>query len=243
MCSAGLLPLEWEESATGKVLSKSILIEVSICAIGSNPDALAVRLYDEGEVLQLSKEFTEYKEFPTNAKMKKVTLNADKLAVLGLAETATPEDVEAKIGEVVQLNETLKGEKVELTEKLNSATTRAEDAEKKYNEQLAEVAKNKVIALVDEAVKDRKIVEGDRAHYVKLATVDYDTTKTVLDGMQGAEKVANLAKTGGDATEVDELLKLTYDELDKSGKAERLKELDPEAFKAVYKKRFGTDYQ
>lgn len=55
MCSPGLHPKEQSEAIelmlpgqTGPTITKSLLIEVSIADIGSNPDALAVELYDAG---------------------------------------------------------------------------------------------------------------------------------------------------------------------------------------------------
>ncbi|WP_149912716.1 hypothetical protein [Sphingobacterium cavernae] len=53
MASAGLIPLVWEDN--GRLLSKSILEEVSLVDIGANNDALAVALYSENKsIINLS---------------------------------------------------------------------------------------------------------------------------------------------------------------------------------------------
>ncbi|MGV3588110.1 MAG: hypothetical protein ACO1OF_13980 [Adhaeribacter sp.] len=55
MASAGLMPLQWDEKASSKALTKSILKEASIVDIGANPDALAVALYDaQGKLINLA---------------------------------------------------------------------------------------------------------------------------------------------------------------------------------------------
>ena len=45
---------------------------------------------------------------------------------------------------------------------------------------------NKVDTLIANAIKDKKILASQKAQYVKLATSDFETTKSIIDGTQAA---------------------------------------------------------
>lgn len=74
MASAGLLPVEWSETdklagQTKPTLKRSVLEEVSIVDIGSNPDALATALYNStGNVVNLSSAMQFWPNMPIKGK-------------------------------------------------------------------------------------------------------------------------------------------------------------------------------
>ena len=76
---------------------------------------------------------------------------------------------------------------------------------------------------------------------IKLANADFDAAKAHLDSIPSTPTASSQMKT--DAPAGDELMKLTYSELDKAGKLETLKEKNLEGFKAKFKEQFGVDYK
>ena len=54
--------------------------------------------------------------------------------------------------------------------------------------------------LVDGAIAAKKLAAGDKDKYMKLAAADFETTKSLIDGMKPYESIENkLTSTGGDA--------------------------------------------
>ncbi|MAO42154.1 hypothetical protein [Leeuwenhoekiella sp.] len=234
MASAGLLPLEFSETEGDKWLERSTLKEASICDIGSNSEAVTVALYNESdELVKLSEVLTNLNQ-NTEIPMKLIQLTASTMALLKLSDGATETDAHTAIAELVTLSQTqgtqiktLESEKDALQLKLDEAENAGKDA--------------KIIALVDKAVEDRKITADQKEGMIKLANADFDAAKAHLDSIPSTPTASSQMKT--DAPAGDELMKLTYSELDKAGKLETLKEKNLEGFKAKFKEQFGVDYK
>lgn len=234
MASAGLLPLEFSETEGDKWLERSTLKEASICDIGSNSEAVTVALYNESdELVKLSEVLTNLNQ-NTEIPMKLIQLTAPTMALLKLSDGATETDAHTAIAELVTLSQTqgtqiktLESEKDALQLKLDEAENAGKDA--------------KIIALVDKAVEDRKITADQKEGMIKLANADFDAAKAHLDSIPSTPTASSQMKT--DAPAGDELMKLTYSELDKAGKLETLKEKNLEGFKAKFKEQFGVDYK
>jgi flavodoxin len=238
MASAGLLPLEWERDAAGEIwLTKSQLVETTICDIGSNPEALAVKLYDaDDKAIQLSADYFQSLNLATKTKsdMKLIELKADELfPLLGLADNAKADEAFKKINELVTLT-TTQGTQLK---KLKA------DVQGKLDEQinLANTAKIKDLVSKAGPEGDKKITADQVPIYEKLAATDFEGTKAALDSMAGHKSVKDILdekKSGLSA----ELQKLSWDELYKSGKLETLKREDFEGFKSKYKEKFDKDF-
>jgi hypothetical protein len=246
MASAGLLPLEWEVDSENVIwLTKSKLVEWSIVDIGSDPSAFAVKLYDENDqIITLNEEYLNSVIPQPNLNdrnMKLIQLSADILPLIGLAEGAKPEDVQAKIGELVTLADTQKTTIETLTAEKAAADKKAEDIQAKLDNEIKLAAETKIIALVDKAVEDRKITADQKPHFVKLATADLDSATAVLNSMPSNPTVKSQMEKEVEGP-VAELVKLSWGELDKSNKLTKLKELAPDIFKLKYKEKFGTEY-
>lgn len=236
MVSPGLVPLTWKKDDQGEVwLETSKLKEISLVDIGSNAEALAVTLYDEAdEIVTLSLE-----QIITNLKpehnMKLIQLSAPAiLPLLQLSADATPEEAQEAIGNLVTL-----AAKQKTT--IETLTTERDDFKTKYEDGVKLATEAKVNALVDQAITDRKIVEGQKEAYVKLAHADFENTKAVLDSMEANPTVQSQIKDGKDLDE--SFTKLTWDELDAQNKLVTLKAEAPELFKEKYKAKFGKDYK
>ncbi|GGH02784.1 hypothetical protein [Pedobacter zeae] len=256
MASAGLDPQEWSEDVDKlkplqrhHTLTRSILDEVTICDIGSNPDAHqepSVALYKQGKRIQLSHNGAN-SDLPLlnhtliNNEMSKIELTAEKAAILlGKTNAVNQNEFETGISEIVQLAqkqktqiETLQKEKEGLQEKLDKVELTA--------------LEEKTKVLLSAAVKDRKIVEGDTAFYADQVKTeaDYTRVKLHLDGKTGVPTVQQTVEGGGKAdAETEEMVKLskmTWQELFKSGQGEKLRLARPEDYNRIYKTRFGHE--
>lgn len=248
MASAGLKPKSGD-NAWGIVdgepwLLQSEAVEISIVDIGSNPEALAVALYDDNnQLITLSADYLQTILTPkSNTNMKVINLSADVLPVIGLAEGAKPEDVAAKITEIVTLAADQKNQLVTLAAEKTAAEAKVAEIQIKLDEQVNLATEAKVVALVDKGEADRKYTADQKPNLVKLAKLDFEGTKSLIDSMP-SNPTAKSVVTLGTASATDELIKLSWDELDKSGKLIALKAADPEIFKAKFKEKFGTEYK
>jgi hypothetical protein len=241
MVSAGLLPLTWSEDTDGEMwLETSTMFEVSLVDIGSNGEALAVTLYQKEKDKFITLSYKEIYEtnLKSNTDMKIIQLNAPEvLPLLKLADSATPADVQAAISNLVTLaaKSTKQAENiVTLTADRDSYKTKFEAAEKATES-------NKVIALVDKAVADGKIVEGDKEQYIKLGTADFKTTEAVLKGMVASKSVKDQLENGEGTTE--DYAKLSWPELEEKNLLVTLKAEDLPLFKQKFKAQFKTEYK
>jgi hypothetical protein len=246
MASAGLKPKTWAVVNGVKTLVRSSLAEISLVDIGSDPDALAVVLYDESdELIHLSDDFFSSLNLdtkPKSIKMELIQLKASEiLPLVKLGEGATEEEAVAKVTEILQLSETqaaeivtLKAEKTAVEVKLSEKETELETLKK-------DTKSKEIISLVEGAVAERRITADQKPHFVKLANVDFDGTRDLINSMPAnptvKSQVVNLKED-----EKAELIKLGWDALDKDGKLPELLKSDPETFNLLYKKKFGKDY-
>jgi len=172
--------------------------------------------------------------------MKLIQLNADVLPSLKLADGATADDVQKAIGNLVTLAaenaEAVKVKELEIVK----LTTEAADFKEKYEAGVKLANDAKITALVDGAVAERKIVEGEKANFIKLASADFDTTKSLIDGMKSAPTVASQMKEGEPG---EDLAKLSWKELEGKGKLITLKAQDLPLFKEKFKAEFNVEYK
>lgn len=246
MASAGLLPLSWELDSSGDLwLETSRLIEWSIADIGSNPDALAVKLYDDNEqLINLSDEYIA-SVIPTpkpTEHMKLIQLSAEAvLPVIGLAADATPDQVTAKISELVTLTSTQKTQLETLTAEKTTADEKIVTLSNEVKTLKETAAQEKVSTMVELAVSDRKITEDQKPFYIKLATADFDSAKALLDSMPANPSVKS-AVDQAKASEGAEYVKLSWDEMDRKGILSDVKAKHPDIFKAKFKEKYKKDY-
>lgn len=200
--------------------------EVSIVDAGSNANSL--QLYTpSGEMV---KDSESYIKNLTLSIMSKETKTAGELAkeiiekevfpkaialAAGLGEDATAETVADKIKTILDENKDLK-----------LAVEKGQ--------------KDRVKSLVDAAFDAKKIVDGDREHYMKLGALDFDTTKAILDKIPAPENLRQFANDGGkQPSKEDDVVE--YDRLFKAGQLAALKADEPEKFKRLFKAQFGFD--
>lgn len=226
------------------------LREASICDRGSNAGAVALRI--NGKMVTLSDNNANdviqslQKNLNENMKLTNLTAGAITAMLTALkldAENATEAEVTAEVEKLVKLSAT------QVTEiaKLKAAHTAAETKATEFETKLAETVKlahtAKITQMVNKAKTDRKITEAQVPKYIKLAESDFETTEELLNGMPTSPNITEaLEKQTGETSELVELCKLSYTELDKAGKLAKLKALDETIFKEKFKANFGTEY-
>lgn len=211
------------------------VLEASIVDIPNCKNALAIR-NAAGKRITLSAESeTDIKEF-INSKFSKNNQMDKKFlcALLGLDENSTEDQIKAKINELKLAFEAKAGSAEQIKTLQDQIVALKLAADNKRNEDL-----------VNAAIAEKKIFEGEKAEYLKLAAADFDTTSALLGKMQPAKSLQTEMQKKGEAAdaEVAEMCKLSGRELYMNGKLETLKTLSPEHFKLKYKEAFGVEFK
>lgn len=230
-CSIGFAPIEWsdapEQLKPGQTMATATrcrLVEISICDIPSNANATKVVLYDESsKTINLS-------DLPTLAIGPKLNHNnmSKEIALKpGLAENADPQ----ACVEAIQLKDdtiaTLKAENATLKAKVNG-----------FERAAAEARKQEATQLLDDAVKTGRIDATAKPHYEKLFELDHEATKAALAAMPERKPMETSAPAAADA----DLMKMSWDELDKADRLYDLKTKYPEVYQQKYNEKFNIKH-
>ncbi len=222
----------------GPTITEWGVLEASIVDIPNCKNALAIR-DAAGHVLKLSIE-SEMLYALNNFTQKNKIQNMDlKLAAvkIGLADTATEAEYFTKLS--VLTEKAAKADEYKLT---------AETAQALVVTMKAEAATKEVLLFVEKAIEDKKILAPQKEQFLKLAAADFESVKTLIDGMQPYSSVQNqLAGEGAEeaqmkATLVTELMKKPAQELFESDGMDQLKAASLPHFKLKYKELTGKDY-
>jgi hypothetical protein len=227
----------------GPTVNKWGVLEASIVDIPNCRGALAIRnsagkrvLLSGGAAKGSSQQTADVLTYLESLIPNKSTMDKKLLAVkLGLAETATDEQIAEKLATVTNS-----------ANQVTQLTTENTGLKAEVVRLKKEAAEKQVADLVDNAITAGKLAAGEREHYVKLATADFETVKTLLEGKQANPSIKEQLSGGANAAhtaELQELLKLSGSDLYEQGKLERLQELDAESFKLKYKEVFGIEYK
>jgi hypothetical protein len=225
------------QGQTGPTVTQWEIAEASIVDIPGCKNALAIR--EDGKLIRQSKENAAVFKL----KLEKLlipqtsdTMDFLKLAakLVGLPDTATSREVEDKIA---QLQNGLLAE----TNRAQDLQNRLAGAQTEISTLKQEKADQRIADLVDGAEVARKITRKEAEHYRKLALVDFDSTKAILDNLKPYESVEHQLKEGQNGDELAELNKLTWDQLDQQNKLALLKEKYPDLYKTKYKATFNKE--
>ena len=236
MASVGLRVVERSEDATlmlpGQKLptiTKWQLREVSIVGIGANHNA--IRLYDENDK-QLSDD--EILKLFDNVKpiLKTENMNKELLTLLNLEDTATDEQLHDAVKNIVDRNETLEAENKTLAD---------EKAEREKADKEARDAE--AVRLVDEAVKDGRLNAEGKADFLKFFETDFETAKKMLTNIPKRPSVKKEIERQEQQNtgELADLNAKSWDELDKGGKLQTLRDEYPDIYAEKFKAKFGKD--
>jgi hypothetical protein len=220
MVSAGLDILETSEKKehlvqgqTRPSITKSRLVEVSVADIGANDDALV--LYKGGARLNLSSGL-ECTALPMiDNKTKKIEMETRALALsLGLPETATEEQINAKI----------------------SAMRAAETENATLKTQNETLMLSGITTIVEGAVLAKKITADKKDQFIELGKkIGTEELSKTFDAMSVSVKLTDVFHPSGETPAYKKLSEVPASEV------MTLRSKDPEAYKKLYKAEYGVD--
>lgn len=226
--SAHLDIIEWSEDPalmlpgqTLPTIVKSQLKEGSLTDIPGNSNCTKlsykgkeVRLTGgEQDAEEIAKLFETTKP-PVEMKNLVAKLNSTKLGIQ-LTDSATEAEVMVALDKVLTKNSELQLALTSKEDELKKLATEKEAAE-------AQAKIDKAIALVDTAISENKILAGQKERYLKLASLDFETTEQLLKDMAPYKPVSAQLTSGKDGSDKSDKVK-KYDELHKNGGLAALK--------------------
>lgn len=221
-------PKHLKPGQTCETPTKWALREASIVDIGANDNALSLVFYDDqDEVINLSdnQAAMPLKQLDTNS----TQTNMKKLfKLMELAEDAGEDKAIEKFQALVARAE--------------NAETAKQNAEKKLSDyQAAELAGRQGEAkdLLDAAVKDGRVNADSRKDWEKLFEADHNSAKRSLAAIPVRKSVSSQLGDEGTDKERESLSKMSWDELDKSGKLRSLKDKYPDLYTEKFEAKFG----
>lgn len=134
---------------------------------------------------------------------------------------------------------------IDRVRELENKATKAdalERANKAYKEKMEAAEAKEVAAVLDKAVADGKITKEQLPAFKALMASDRTNTEALLSGMKPSRQMRAAAyidetdKGGGMADK-------SWDELDRAGMLNELKNADMALFEAKYKEKFGVEYK
>lgn len=236
MCSAGIEILEYStdpsmlvQGQTRATATASKLVEVSIVDIGANDEAL--KLYGGGKLLELAAgqdcdllplvKLSKPEETPrpeaaaqSNENTNSKNMKKETFLLLGLAETATEEQVHAAV--------------TALKSKADNAETLTLAA---------------ITAQVDAAITERRITADRKEFFINLGkTSGADALRQTLELMQPARKPTDVIDTTKDAPQ-GQPEQATFAKLSEvpADKVIKLRKDNPNEYMRLYKAEYGID--
>ncbi len=214
-------------------VTKWVVREASICTIGANHNALA--FYDsKGDKIDLKDPSQVIKLF--DVKPQNQFKNENKMNVLNtllkLSDNATEQDRLNAIQNLINLNDQLKDTNSQLKQKL-------EDKEKAEKES----QKAQAVVLCDAAIKDGRINAAGKDQWIRLFDNDFENTKEILEGLPIRRSVSQQIEDHQELqnTNLSDIQKASWDELDRGNKLIALKDNHPDIYKQKYKEKFGVE--
>ncbi len=110
----------------------------------------------------------------------KQMLNKEALALLGLAEDATPEQVQQAIAAQTEKINSLQSEIDQLKQNSEQQKTALEDRLKNIEQIVNSQREKDAEQLIEQAINDGKILPADKAIWINAAKADYDATAQQL---------------------------------------------------------------
>ena len=210
-----------------ETVTKWALKELSVVDIGSNPNSLA--LYDdEDKVVTLSDNPDQ--EIP----IKKLSLlNNEEMEIVKLTDGS-----ELTIAQVQELADKAKSQGAIITQ-LTAERDEFKTENDGFKQAEKDAKKTEAAQLVDAAVLDGRLDAAGKTSFITLFEKDHDGAKTALASIPKRTSVKDKLSEGGNETELAQLTKLSWDEIDGSGKQATLKKY-PELYEQKFEEKFGN---
>lgn len=231
----------------GPTITKWSLREASIVDIPNCRNAVAIRNSAGAKILLSGNNTDDAKNINEFLKtfLPNNNSNMDKkiLAVkLGLTENADDNAISEKLAALINGGSQLTA----LTSERDNLKLSVAEKDKEIGNLKTAAETEKINRLVQDAIDAKKILEGDKDKYTKLAAADFNTVKELFDSIKpiaSIESQLNTGAAGEGNPELQALLKLSGYDLYMSGQFEKLKELSLPNFKLKYKEYYGNEYE
>lgn len=206
-------------------VTKWQLREASIVGIGANHNA--IRLYDEKDKLISEDEIMKLFDKPILNNQPK--MNEVIFKLLDLPKDSTEEQLQDSIKRLVDAKATAEAENKALTD----AAAKRELADKTARKAEAET-------LVDAAVKDGRLNADGKEGFLSFFDNDFESAKKALTAIpkRVSVKTEIEANERKDNTELADMIKLSWNDLDKGGKLATLKDKYPDVYQEKFEQKF-----
>ncbi|HRY33406.1 MAG TPA: ATP-dependent Clp protease proteolytic subunit [Bacteroidales bacterium] len=164
-------------------------------------------------------------EFPLTKNQNTPDMNIKAIAVaLALTESVTEAEVMAALST------------------LKAKADKADEYKQQLETLQQEHQKEKIKALLDKAIEDRKVLPAQREHLENLASKDFAAVEAIIKASPAAAKVSGQIETG--ANQVEDRSQWKYqDYMDKDPQSLiTMAKDDLSTFKRLFKEHYGTDY-
>lgn len=233
--SIGFEALEFELGMPGfedvPICTKCILMECSLTPLPSNGNA--IRVFDrEGKLMAKEDVLTV---LSSNNKLNpKIEIKMKDLKLfivaLSLAADSTDEQVLQAVKDSAANNKVLEAKKTELEGVITELSTKVDAAKT-----------SQITSLVENAIAAGKLSAGEKDTYVKLASADFDSVKTLIDAKKPHKELITQLSVDGDGKDKDPRKDWTFDDWSKKDSKGLLKMKNENAEK--YKKLYSDFYQ
>lgn len=237
-CSIGAWVLESDSDASlyidgqdSPTVTRWVVREASICNIPSNHNALA--LYDARgkrvaeddipSILELTDKQTTLTIEPHK------TMIQELKAILSLADNAKEEDALKAIQAQKEQLATLQDEVAQLKAEKQEAEVKALSEKKAH-----------FTSLLDSAMRNGTLAEGQKESFAKLFDSNPDEVIAMLEAMPKRRSVTEQLHDAKQQSAKNELLEMSWDDLDRTGRLQELRDSAPEVYTEKYNQRFHT---
>lgn len=145
---------------------------------------------------------------------------------------------------LMKLNLSSEAKEADAVSAISALEKRASDAEaalQVFQNREKEQLKAESKALLDAAQSEGRIEASVRVAWEGHFEKDHESAKAMLAGIPKRTTAKDVVTDGAPTSEDAKLLTMSWDELDKSGRALEMKRKFPEEYKALFKGRFGTE--
>ena len=240
MASIGAWPPEETSDAydlmapgqTGPTVTRWTVREASIVTIGANHNALAFYDRKDGKIISMDKGADLVRLMDEHSHNQK-TIKMGKLTeLLNLRDDANEQSIADAVSSIIKDRDRLKSENKTLSDAIDRINTEKKESQKK-----------EAVELVDAAIRDGRYDAKGRDSLLALFDRDFAGAKTMLESIPARKSVQSQIQSasGTENTELADLSKMSWNELDKGEKLARLKDLSPEIYRSKFKERFGVE--
>lgn len=236
-CSIGAWVLESDSDASlyidgqdSPTVTRWVVREASVCNIPSNHNALA--LYDARGKRVAEDDIPSVLELTDKTTLTiepKETMIQELKAILSLADNAKEEDALKAIQAQKEQLATLQDEVAKLKAEKQEAEAKALSEKKAH-----------FTSLLDAAMRNGSLSEGQKDNFKKLFDSNPNEVIALLEAMPRRRSVTEQLHDAKQQSAKNELLEMSWDDLDRAGRLQELRDSAPEVYTEKYNQRFHT---